>query len=183
MSIKFPLTVVQDASERWPAGLPAYGVAEDVPTDTTILAFDPGGTTGWCRATYSPATGKIYNQKFGQITGTAHHRGIGALIEENLFEFPHLMVVTEDYRPEFGQAQKYVALEYIGTMRYVCQRQMISFERQNRDAKEFWTSDKLRKAGFWAKSMEHARDAARHWLAYASKQNRHVQIHLSELTR
>ena len=84
---------------------------------------------------------------------------------------------------KFLLKQNIIALEYIGVMRYVCQRQMISFELQNRDAKEFWTSDRLRKVGFWFRSEEHARDAGRHWLAYASKQNRDVEVHLQDLIR
>jgi hypothetical protein len=84
------------------------------------------------------------------------------------------MVVAEDYRPDFARAQNYVALEYIGVMEAFCRTNLVSFERQGRDVKTFWTSDNLRKVGFWPKGMPHAQDAARHWLAYAGKQNSKV---------
>lgn len=151
----------------------AYGVDIDMPPpDTTLLAFDPGGTTGWFKGAFS-ADGKIYEDtlSWGQFNGQPHYLDVGYLIEQAINLTGHLMVVTEDYRPDFGRAQNYIALEYIGVMSYVCRKGLVPFERQGRDIKTFWTSDNLRKVGFWPKGMPHAQDAARHWLAYAGKQN------------
>lgn len=166
-----------------PLRLAAYGVEADMPTPTTILAFDPGGTTGWCMATFDPETAMIYNLKFGQIPGPRHHPQIARTINNALGLNAHLMVVSEDYRPEFGRPQNYIALEYIGVMEYVCRSQMISFERQDRSVKTFWTSSRLQRVGFWPKGQPHAQDAARHWLAYACKQNRDVEIELADRIR
>lgn len=151
--------------------LPAYGVTEATPSpDTTLLAFDPGGTTGWFRSTYS-ADGEIYNPCWGQLEKPKHYVDLTTLLLDTLTENPHLTVVAEDYRPDFARAQNYIALEYIGVMEAFCRTHLISFERQGRDIKTFWTSANLKKTGFWPVGQPHAQDAARHWLAYAGKQN------------
>lgn len=164
--------------------LAAYGVQqEEMPPSTTILAFDPGGTTGWCRGTFDPETSIIYDLEMGQLEKPEHHGAIGTIIHSALSINPHLMVVTEDYRPEFARAQNMIALEYIGVMRYVCKKALIPFARQGREIKGFWTSQRLRQIGFWQKNSPHAQDAARHWLAYACKQDMGVEVELMDKIR
>lgn len=155
------------------SALAAYGVVEAMPSpDTTLLAFDPGGTTGYYLATYS-ADGEIDpgGRRCGQLDKPKHYVALTTLLLDSLTEHPHLTVVAEDYRPDFARAQNYIALEYIGVLEAFCRTHLISFERQGRDIKDFWTTEKLRKVGFWPVGQPHAQDAARHWLAYAGKQN------------
>lgn len=165
--------------------LPAYGLLEpDMPKETTLLAFDPGGTTGWFMASWrdeglmDPA-----QARFGQLERPQHHVALWSLLENTLRDHRHLMVVTEDYKPEFSRAQNYVALEYIGVMEAFCRGRLVPFERQDRGIKTFWTSENLRKVGFWPKGMPHAQDAARHWLAYAGKQNANLWVSFLQMLK
>lgn len=153
--------------------LAAYGVATLMPTPpTTLLAFDPGGHTGWCEATFDPVSGEVSWSSvfFGQYGPRQHYQDIGHHIENLVNSKPHLMVVTEDYVPEFARAQNYVALEYIGVMEYICRDNLVPFVRQSRQIKTFWTRQKMQAVGMWPIGMPHAQDAARHWLAYACQE-------------
>jgi hypothetical protein len=163
--------------------LPAYGVEDKVIRGRTVLSFDPGGTTGWCLATWDRETKMIYNQHFGQLDRPNHHTDLGRLLEETFVKHRDLTVVTENYRPEFGRAQNEIALEYIGLMTYLCQKHLVPFIRQERGLKDWWTSDKLRRVGFWVVGQQHARDAARHWLAFAQKEDRDLEIELMDNLR
>jgi len=166
-------------------GLPAYGVTDGVPTEITLLAFDPGGTTGWALATFNPETGEIADdtKRWGELDKQGHHTQLWSLLRLTLDDHPHLMVVTEDYTPEFARAQNYIALEYIGVMEAFCKLNKVSFERQSRNIKPFWTLKKMRAVRFWPPGKKHAQDAARHWLTYAAKQSRALHINLAKSFR
>src|SRR6185295_11735767 len=116
----------------------------------------------------------IYNQHFGQFTRPDHHTDLGRHLEEVIVCQRDLTVVIENYVPEFARPQNYVALEYIGLVTYLCRKHLVPIVKQSRSQKDWWTSDKLRRVGFWAVGMEHARDAARHWLAFAQKEDREL---------
>lgn len=134
---------------------------------STILSFDPGGTTGWFGASFTP-DGEIFDKAWGQITGPEHHQALYDLIAGYLGW--NLRVVYEDYRPEFARAQNYVALEYIGVIKLACANSRFPVARQERAVKNFWTSARLQKVDCWPRGQVHAQDASRHWLAFACKQ-------------
>jgi len=159
--------------------LAAYGVSEPVPETTMIMAFDPGGTTGWFRAAVTP-DGRIDEQSiaYGEEGPHEHHTVVQLLLEATLQMWPHLLVVSERYIPQFGKAQNTVALEYIGVMKMFARRNLVSFELQNRADKDWWTHSRLDHVGLWPKGMRHAQDAARHWAAYATKQNKELEKRL-----
>jgi hypothetical protein len=149
-----------------------------------LLAFDPGGTTGWFQATFDPETGQIDpgTARYGEVSGR-HHGSLDNMLNLNLLNNPNLMIVTEDYIPEFAQAQNVVALEYIGVMEAFAQTKAVSFERQSRNIKKFWTREKMMAVGVWPRGKTHAQDAARHWLAYAAKQSRPLHMNLARSLR
>src|SRR5690349_16807981 len=108
--------------------------------EITLLAFDPGGTTGYYQASFNVDTGRIVenSDRYGELTGR-HHGALYTLLRMTLNAHPNLMVVAEDYRPEFARAQNYVALEYLGVIDAFAQTRMVSFERQGREIKPYWT--------------------------------------------
>jgi len=175
----------ESAFDRKLRGLPAYGVTGDMPKEITLLSFDPGGTTGWALATFNPETGEIVedSKRWGELNTPGHHTKLWSLLRLTLDDHPHLMVVTEDYVPEFGRAQNYIALEYIGVMEAFCKLHNVSFERQSRNIKPFWTHKKMQAVKFWPTAKKHAQDAARHWLTYAAKQSRPLHINLARSFR
>lgn len=59
------------------------------------------------------------------------------------------------------------SLEFIGVMRFLCNRHSRPFKLQGpSDAKTFATDDKLKAAGWYTKGLDHPRDAARHLMIY-----------------
>lgn len=163
--------------------LSAYGIPDREVRGRTVLSFDPGGTTGWCLASWDTETKVIYNLYFGQFNRLNHHTDLGRFLEETIVCMRDLTVVTEDYRPEFGRAQNEIALEYIGVMTYLCRKNLVPFVRQERGLKDWWTSERLKKVGFFPRGERHARDAARHWLAYAQKEDRELEVELMNKLR
>ncbi len=163
--------------------LPELGV-QDLPAPIQLLAFDPGGRTGWVRAEFTVegelATESIQHGELGAAFGGAkpHHYRLWRFLEKMLDENPHLMVVAEDYRVEYARAQDPVALEYLGILEVFCEMNLVSFERQDRGFKTFWSDEKLKAVGFYFRGEQHARDAARHWLAYARMQNPMLAVKL-----
>lgn len=148
----------------------------DMPADTTLISFDPGGHTGYMIGTYSPE-GELDTRStyYGQLGPKAHHKELWRLLEDTLLEHHHLAVVAENYLPEFARPQNYVALEYLGVIEAFCKLHLVPFERQSRGKKDYWTREKLQAVGLWPVGMTHAQDAARHWIAYAIEQNRKLK--------
>ncbi len=130
-----------------------------------VLAVDPGLMTGACRW------------------------WAGAGVEPG-FELPHMefldwawkflsahgpgtMVVCENFLINAGTAKKTPApwsLEQIGALRWMAHHHGAGFELQTpADAKTFVTNQRLKDAGCWLVSREHARDAARHLLLYLAR--------------
>lgn len=163
--------------------LPAYGVDAVMPEDITLLAFDPGGTTGWYLATFDPKSGEVRegSHRWGELDKPNHHGQLWHLLSATLAAYPHLMVVTEMYIPEFGRAQNYSAMEYNGVIAAFCRVHQISMERQPRAIKKYWTREKLTAVGFWRKGSVHIQDASRHWLAYAAKQSLRLHLNLAKM--
>lgn len=132
----------------------------------TILAFDPGGTTG---------VAKYYvdqdEWEREELTGDHHHQIMQMIISEN----PDI-VIYETFNYQRRDITKGVSLrldsvEYIGVIKLCKQRAAhwgnVDFELvpQTPSLRNWWTDERLRELGLWV-SSEHERDATRHLLRY-----------------
>lgn len=171
--------------EESPIGQPSPVAPETMTSEITLLAFDPGGTTGFMLGTFNPKSGQIIpgSVQFGEVGPNPHHKELWRIMQETGIAYPQLMIVTEDYIPEFGRAQNYVALEYIGVMTAFGNLTLVSIERQSRNIKTYWTKEKMMSVGVWPRGKKHAQDAARHWLTYASKISRPLNLNLARAMR
>lgn len=140
----------------------------------TVLAFDPGGTTGWARykadKIVSPdGVAEYFNEKweFGHLEGD-HHSKLVFLIEFSRTEIFHL--VTESFEFRQGTTRRtgldLSSKEYIGVMKHWCQENDVKLNQQTAAlAKVFVTDKKLKAMDLWSKN-KHSRDAARHLIFY-----------------
>ena len=123
-----------------------------------IIAVDPGKTCGVAFFGWSFSSGEHSAQN---ALALVHYVLAGSGAE---------LVVCESFVPRPGiRTWQPEALETIGALRYICQREGIPFELQApADAKRFSTNDKLQLLG-WRNPTPggHADDAARHLLLAA----------------
>jgi hypothetical protein len=124
---------------------------------TTLLALDPGPTTGWAFF----VRGEL--QVCGQCPGTAVN------IRNLLEQYKPQLTVYEVYRVYPWLAQSHSmseipTLQLIGVIKYLCEERGIQHKGQTaQQAKGFCTDDKLRIWGmFQAHGKRHANDAIRH---------------------
>lgn len=133
-----------------------------------ILSIDPGGTTGiaWCD--FVP--GKL------NTPGTSMPQGFGQASE-------FFSMYIEEFRPELIVIEKFtinartikssregsnLAIELTGVAKFLAKRSNITVEEQSpADAKNFASDDKLRRIGWYQPGPDHARDAMRHLLLAA----------------
>lgn len=131
-----------------------------------IIAFDPGGTTGW--ATYEDGE---FDR--GQIGHENHHRELYEMLESVGPD----VVCYETFTYQIRNKHKYAAaavnlisVEYIGVIKLWHQMQQRTnielVARHASHAKSTWTDDKLKALGLWVPSNPHAMDATRHLLAH-----------------
>jgi hypothetical protein len=139
-----------------------------------IVAFDPGGTTGWAQWSGGGLDGFSLRKggdgfDSGQMGGQEHHQ---ELYDFLCFAQTHdFIVVTESF--EYRQQQRptvvLVSKEYIGVMKLFIARRKVKSPLVQQTAgkvKPFWTDDKLKKLGLWNGGHPHANDAMRHLLHY-----------------
>lgn len=136
-----------------------------------VLAFDPGGTTGWAAGKYTDTEPLefIYG---GQITGGVD--GFVKWMKENT-EFPNaelvdfdLTIVSESFslrpgvrNPDLTPVRIEGALTaLVGTENVVYQQPAM---------KALVSDDRLRKYGLWIPGQRHHMDARIHALAYMSR--------------
>lgn len=134
-----------------------------------IVAVDPGKNTGV--AYWQPgvrANDDPYLFKSDVWTEEQFYANI-----ENLIEWAD-EVVVERFTVTQGTLTKSRgenwSLEFIGVMRYLCHKHGRPFELQlPTEAMSFATNDKLKKAGWHKKGVDHPNDAARHLMVYLLK--------------
>lgn len=143
-----------------------------------VLAFDPGGTTGWASMVFYQGAGVGGGDHFewgcGQFGPFKQHR--------DLFQFLKLqepdVVIYERFDKRANLGAEFMSIEYIGVIKLHCQRvfqpdiygQRV-FEQSSSQAKGFWTDDKLKKLDLWKPGMKHAMDARRHLLYWMMQNN------------
>lgn len=131
-----------------------------------VIAFDPGGTTGYCVLDQS---GTVEAQgEFGYDDA-----GQSIAIQDLLYTYRlRSFVVIESYRifPSALQAHQYSAVQpvqMIGRIKTLCEEYDLEYKEQPPSHKKFFTNQRLKSYGAYAKGMRHANDAARHALYYA----------------
>jgi hypothetical protein len=152
----------------------------DIPS---ILALDPGGTTGWCWYKQGPPE----QLQRGQISEAEHHLRLEKLLEEVATATGRNRLVIVCERFEFRQDDRdrdkidYIAGEYVGVVKRFWQQHQrqgvidlvmqsaaqVKGRGKHRTSKTFWGDDsRLRKLGLWIPGQPHAMDATRHYLYY-----------------
>ena len=157
----------------------------------TVLALDPGGTTGWFIIGIHPAAVSgdpelkiLENVEFwsaGQFTGPEQSQcdEIIELIEA----WPSARLVSELFtlRSRITSPEIF-ALERMNAIVSWAIRPRYMVFQQPSLAMSTMTDDRLKEAGFWVSGKEHARDAARHALTFLKRQ-RDRQIKATRLLR
>ena len=135
---------------------------EKIPVDK-ILAFDPGGTTGYCVYEYSDERYLSY----GEIPVGNHHSIIASLLGAHQPD----LVITErfDYRPKLGKVELQ-AIEYIGVLQLWAQTSKVPLVRQQqlKGSAGLWTDDKLKVLGLYQPGSPHAMDSIRQLLYFVT---------------
>ncbi len=127
----------------------------------TILAFDPGGTTGL--AVLHEGT-----VESDQLYGDSHHIEVERLIES--YEPDFVVYETFNWRPHRSRKVELVSVEYIGVIKLVCEKLSIKCIAQApASALSFWDDDKLKRLYLYNKGATHANDATRHLLQFVVK--------------
>jgi hypothetical protein len=142
-----------------------------------VLAFDPGGTTGWGKFEFdiiqdAPRWKKAVRQHFssGQIgedgNREEHHRALWTFL---IMEHPDL-VICERFDNAGDMFTKIISREYIGVIKLYCELFGIPLTMQGADQAMNFTNDgKLIMLGIHrmpAIKWRHANDAYRHLVRY-----------------
>jgi len=132
-----------------------------------ILAFDPGGTTGWALQQVVDDYHRPINPRIslGHIDGNGYHK----ILLEFLHETVPSTIVYErfDYRMKKRKVEL-EAVEYIGVIKLYSQMTNcpIIEQPQMKDTNSFWDNDKLKALGIYTVGVTHSNDAARQLLHY-----------------
>jgi len=127
----------------------------------SILALDPGLTTGWA-----------YHYDSGHFeSGQTDFLETCTLVANLAATNHNLVIVSESFLITVNTAKNTQApwsLELIGVFRYIAQsklgRELVLQTPAN--AKKFADDERLKRMGFWLPNNRHANDAARHLLLY-----------------
>lgn len=125
----------------------------------TVVALDPGGTTGVAILDYKQV------HQFQVETSSPREL---VTIWENLNIAGPEEVVIERFQFRYGGGRSKVVLtpvEVIGVVKLYCAMKKIRlYEQTPAQAKKLITDDKIRKLGLWVPGQPHAMDATRHLL-------------------
>ena len=134
--------------------------------EATVLAFDPGHTTGWAlfRSAMLVDSGEISTHSIEEVLENAM-----PLISDN----EPWVVVMEDYRVYKWRAKHHVGSELltvqvIGALAMLCVQLQVNdiIKQPAHIAKGFCTDKKLKEWGYHIPGKRHARDAIRHGCYY-----------------
>ena len=123
-----------------------------------VLAFDPGGMTGWC--VIDSERGLMASGEFRDWQG----------MKDKVNEYEPDVIVYEIFRLYAWKAQckswdTFVEIEAIGVLKFLAQELEIPCVGQNPAERKFFTDEKL-KANDMFPCSKHAADAVRHGLFY-----------------
>jgi hypothetical protein len=160
----------------------AQGLESEDPEESfQVLAFDPGGTTGWSLLAVHPEAmggdpevhvigkhGNVLWWTAGQITGRRNSQ-----VDEMLsicMAFPSARIVSESFRAR-GANVILLSAEINAILSYQLERQQREVVTQTpAEAMQFCTDDRQKAWGFWIPGQEHARDATKHGLLYLARE-------------
>jgi hypothetical protein len=124
-----------------------------------ILAFDPGGTTGWVLY----IDGQFLRS--GQLAGE-HHQELRDLILKYYYDYKDSgpwYVVYERFDHRNNEFAKLISCEFIGVIKEVCQELNLYAIPQGSSVKTFADDAKMRTTKWFIEyRWKHAWDAARH---------------------
>lgn len=129
---------------------------------TTILALDPGGTTGWSYVRFDDPEGP-YEWRCGQIGPQEHHKQLFVFLETQ--QTDNYTIVTErfEYRNTSRPGLVLMSREYIGVAKLFHADRGGNLIFQNASqAKGFVKDQRLKDLDLWYSSFKHAMDASRH---------------------
>lgn len=139
-----------------------------------VCAFDPGGTTGWAIADYSPKQhGPRILFSCGQIGSHQHHLELYAWIRARCkltSQRVHLVCEEFDFRANLQKSRvDLISREYIGIIKLCAAEadKIVLFENAS-TAKRYVPDWKIKSLGpgAWQPGQPHAMDAMRHLLYY-----------------
>lgn len=148
-----------------------------------VIAFDPGGTTGW--ATYTAERvrtpeGKFeyYDEKWacGQLGPGDHHAELELLLQMQHTEDYRVVYETFEFRNAARPGLELVSREYIGVIKLWWQKvqrgldgwiELTAQQPAQAVGKLSFTQDRhLKNMGLWRPGYRHANDAQLHLLYY-----------------
>jgi len=135
----------------------------------SILAFDPGGTTGWAFIGYEPDTEPVVFES-GQIPDG--HKGFIDWWNRKVQYLPETQIVCESFTLREGV--RGVNLEPCYVIGALEALHGDSIVYQSPMYKSFCDNDALKALGFYIPGQQHARDAFRHAVAYLRTQEKHI---------
>lgn len=155
----------------------------------TIIALDPGGTTGWASLSFEPSKplrggyeGDISHLdplwNVGQMGPNEHHKQLYNFLEER--DNGDLSVVCESFEFRQGKQREGINLmsrEYIGLVKlFRDDRRVPTFFQTAAQAKMFVTDEKIKALDLWWPGKKHAMDAMRHLVTYLVQKERRVEL-------
>lgn len=142
----------------------------------TVVAFDPGGTTGWC---VMCVDGHAFDQPELNLEKRLLHWAAGQIVGDfdsqldeiiSLTEFwDFAAIVTESFqlRKFTRGAELLVPVEVNAVLSYFCRSVSRELFKQSPSlGKSTMTDERLREAKLWTPGSDHARDATRHAMTF-----------------
>jgi len=156
-------------------------------TQATVIALDPGETTGWSLLTVDPAAlsnpakvkilGSIYDHQHGQVDSYRGDDGEQQMVDD-LYAlcavWPHAAVVIEDFVIRINDRSR----SFLAPVRTTAALKQllwadgrITFKQTPNDAKNTATDSRLKDWGMYEREggLNHARDADRHAILFARR--------------
>lgn len=134
---------------------------------TTIVAFDPGGTTGIFEVSINSA-GESRGSAL-QLGPEPHHIALLDHLDRLNGDCDKLIVVFEtfEYRNTSRVGLVLDSVEYIGLIKTWCQQNDVQCFAQSPSMAKGFASDKiLKEIGIYSTNFRHANDAARHMVYF-----------------
>lgn len=142
-----------------------------------ILAFDPGGTTGWAlfHADRMPTINgfEYSNQKWscGQLGPGPHHNEMYHLMEQMAVQYFTVVIESFEYRNKERPGLELVSREYIGVAELFGKQRNVPVVQQSASQGKVKTRSFVRKVnlerlGLYRPGWGHAMDAYGHMLYY-----------------
>jgi len=124
-----------------------------------IVAFDPGGTTGW--KGFDTSERKFHG---GFLGPDPHHVELDGFLNS----VAPGKVVLESFQYTAGRNLELISVEYIGIIKLWCAKNAVPLKKfTSSQGKGFWDDDKLRRVDLYVVN-KHIRDATRHLLQFLS---------------